>query len=61
MRFHDLRHSVATLLLAEGLPLKMVSGMLGHADVATTLRTYAHVLEGSQDEATGYMDRLFHG
>ena len=61
MRFHDLRHSAASLLLAEGVPVKVVSEMLGHTDISTTLRIYAHVLEGAQEQATSVMDRLFHG
>jgi len=60
MRIHDLRHSAASMLLAEGVPVKVVSEMLGHADVSTTLRIYAHVLEGAQEQAASYMDRLFH-
>jgi site-specific recombinase XerD len=47
------------LLLAEGVPVKVVSEMLGHSDVATTLRIYAHVIEGAQEQATSIMDRLF--
>lgn len=60
MRIHDLRHSAASLLLADGVPVKVVSEMLGHADVSTTLRIYAHVLEGAQEQAANYMERLFH-
>ena len=59
MRIHDLRHSAASMLLADGVPVKVVSEMLGHADVSTTLRIYAHVLEGAQEQAASYMDRLF--
>lgn len=44
--FHDLRHTHATWLLMHGVDLKTVSERLGHADEATTLRTYAHVLPG---------------
>lgn len=44
--FHDLRHTHATWLLTNGVDLKTVSERLGHADEATTLRTYAHVLPG---------------
>ena len=61
MRFHNLRHSAASLLLAEGVPVKVVSEMLGHSDVATTLRIYAHVLEGAQEQATSIMEKLFNG
>lgn len=61
MRIHDLRHSAASMLLADGVPVKVVSETLGHADVSTTLRIYAHVLEGAQEQAANYMERLFHG
>jgi site-specific recombinase XerD len=50
-RIHDLRHSAATLLLSRGVPIKVVSEMLGHADVSITLSIYAHVLPDMQDEA----------
>lgn len=43
MRPHDLRHSAATLLLLEGVNVKVVSEMLGHASTAFTLDTYGHV------------------
>jgi integrase len=60
IRVHDLRHSAATLLLDQGVPVKVVSEMLGHTDVQTTLRIYAHVIEGAQEQAASAMDRLFH-
>lgn len=60
MRFHDLRHSAASLLLAEGTPVRLVSEMLGHSDVKTTLSIYAHVIPGMQEQAASAMDRLFH-
>jgi integrase len=44
IRIHDLRHTFATLAIGAGIPIKVVSESLGHADIATTLRTYAHVL-----------------
>jgi integrase len=53
---HDLRHSAATLLLSRGGPLKVVSEMLGHADVGITLSVYAHVLPEMQDGAADAMD-----
>jgi len=59
MRVHDLRHTAASLLLAEGVPVKVASEMLGHSDVTTTLRIYAHVIEGAQEQAAIAMDRLF--
>ena len=43
MRFHDLRHSCASLLLANGVPLKHIQGWLGHSDFTTTANIYAHL------------------
>jgi integrase len=43
MRFHDPRHTAATLPLSRGVHPQVVSEMLGHADIAITLRVYAHV------------------
>jgi integrase len=50
-RVHDLRHLHATQLLAAGVPVRTVSGRLGHADAATTLNVYAHFLEASDRQA----------
>lgn len=55
---YTVRHTCATLLLRAGIPLKVVSERLGHEDVATTLRCYAHVLEGDQARAAGAMELL---
>ena len=43
MRFHDLRHSCASLLLANGVPLKQIQDWLGHSDFSTTANIYAHL------------------
>ena len=51
IRFHDLRHTCATLLLAKNVNPKVVSEMLGHASVAITLDTYSHMLPNMQDSA----------
>lgn len=59
MRFHSLRHTDATILLAEGVNVNVASEMLGHADVGITLRTYSHVLPGMQQQAADAMDKLF--
>jgi integrase len=48
---HDLRHTHATLLLKAGVPVKVVSERLGHANVAFTMSVYQHVLPGMQAEA----------
>lgn len=58
MHFHDLRHTYATLALLNDIPVKIVSEVLGHKDVSTTLRTYAHVLPGMGKEAAKTMDAV---
>ena len=59
IRFHDLRHTAATLLLADGENPKIVSERLGHAGIGITLDTYSHVLPTMQKEAVGKLDRMF--
>jgi integrase len=59
IRFHDLRHTAASVLLLEGIPAKVVSEMLGHASIGITLNTYSHVLPTMQRSAAAAMDRLF--
>jgi integrase len=56
MRFHDLRHTAATLLLGRGVNPKIVSEMLGHASIGITLDTYSHVLPTMQQSAAAEMD-----
>jgi integrase len=51
IRLHDVRHSYATAALAAGVPVKVLSQRLGHADVSITLRTYAHVMPGDDEDA----------
>ena len=58
VRFHDLRHTSATLSLLAGVPAKVVSDRLGHTSVAFTLDTYAHVLPEQQREAAQALDRI---
>ena len=59
VRFHDLRHAHATLLLLAGVHPKVVSERLGHASVGITLDIYSHVIPGMQAEAARAFDRLF--
>lgn len=59
MRFHDLRHSAATLLLAAGVHVKVVQEMLGHANVQTTLQMYGHVLPDMQQGAIDKLNDMF--
>ena len=61
IRFHDLRHTFATLLLIEGVPVTVVSKMLGHASAKMTLDTYSHVLPDSLDEASDAMEAAIFG
>ena len=51
VRFHDLRHTFATLALQNGVDIKTVSGMLGHFSAGFTLDTYAHVTTSAKREA----------
>jgi integrase len=55
VRFHDLRHTTATVMLAQGVDVRAIADVLGHADVATTLRTYAHMTEGATRRAAQVM------
>ena len=57
-RFHDLRHTFATLALQNGVDIKTVSGMLGHFSAGFTLDTYAHVTTASQRQAARTMGNL---
>lgn len=61
IRFHDLRHTAATLLLARGVNVKVVSEMLGHSNIGITLNIYGHVLPHMQQEAAHIMDRALRG
>ena len=58
IRFHDLRHTAATLLLAGGIHAKVVQEMLGHSSVAITLDIYSHTTPNLQAEAAAKMDDL---
>lgn len=55
VRFHDLRHTFATIALQNGVDIKTVSGMLGHFSAGFTLDTYAHVTTAAQKEAAQTM------
>lgn len=61
IRLHDLRHTHATLLLAAGVPVKVVSERLGHANATITLGVYAHVMPGMQQEAAEKFGALLYG
>ena len=58
IRFHDLRHTHGSLLIKDGIPVKVVSERLGHANIAFTMQTYQHVLPGMQADAARSTERL---
>jgi hypothetical protein len=58
IRFHDLRHTAATLMLQQGVHPKVVQERLGHSNIALTLNTYSHVLPSMQDAAAEKMDEF---
>jgi integrase len=57
IRFHDLRHTAATLMLESGYPIPSVSKILGHANPSITMRIYAHALEDSKAETIAGLSR----
>ena len=61
VRFHDLRHTFATLALQNGVDVKTVSGMLGHYSAGFTLDIYAHVTTAAQREAANTMGNVLSG
>lgn len=61
LRVYDLRHSCASILMAEGLNPKVVSERLGHANIALTLATYSHVSKGMQETASEKIENALFG
>lgn len=61
IRFHDLRHTAATLLLAQGVDPRTIMETLGHSQISLTLNTYSHVLPAMQRDAAERMNRLLVG
>ncbi len=59
IRFHDLRHSCASLLIAQGIPARVVMETLGHSQITLTMNTYAHIYAEVQRQAADAMERLF--
>jgi hypothetical protein len=59
LRFHDLRHSAATLLLAQGVHARYIMELLGHSSITLTMNTYGHVLEEMQRETARQTDAVF--
>ena len=58
IRFHDLRHTAASLMLNHGVPVLVVSKILGHSKVSTTLDIYGHMIPVMQEEAARIMDEI---
>ena len=58
VRFHDLRHTFASLMLLRGAKPKVISEALGHASVAFTMDTYSHIIEGMQEDAMALLDEV---
>ncbi|USK86177.1 tyrosine-type recombinase/integrase [Peribacillus asahii] len=59
IRFHDLRHTHATMLLAQDVHAKVISERLGHSNIQITLDTYSHILPSMQEEAVNQIDVIF--
>ena len=57
-RFHDLRHTFASIMLMKGAPAKVISECLGHASVAFTMDVYSHLLQGMQRDAMNLLDEV---
>ena len=58
MRFHDLRHTVASLALLRGAKPKVISEALGHSSVAFTMDTYSHIISGMQEDMMALLDEV---
>ncbi|MFE4120079.1 tyrosine-type recombinase/integrase [Priestia sp. YIM B13486] len=58
IRFHDLRHTHATILIQQNVNVKLISERLGHAEIGTTLDTYSHVLPNMQKTVSDELDKI---
>lgn len=61
IRFHDLRHSCASLLLANEVPMKMIQDWLGHSDMGTTANIYSHIDSNSKKESANAIGNALAG
>ena len=57
-RFHDLRHTFASLMLMRGAKPKVISEALGHSSVAFTMDVYSHIIDGMQEDAMALLDEV---
>ena len=58
IRFHDLRHTYASLLLAKGAPMKYVQSQLGHASITMTMDLYTHLLPEVNDKCVNLLNNI---
>ncbi len=58
IRFHDLRHTHATMLIQQNVNVKLIADRLGHSDIETTLNTYSHVLPDMQKSVSEKLDKI---
>ena len=58
VRFHDLRHTFASLMLLRGSKPKVISEALGHSSVAFTMDVYSHIIDGMQSDAMALLDKV---
>jgi integrase len=58
VRFHDLRHTFASLMLLRGAKPKVISEALGHSSVAFTMDVYSHIIDGMQSDAMALLDEV---
>ncbi len=59
IRFHDLHHTAATLLINQGVHAKVISERLGHADIKTTMNIYGHYIKHADEEVADKLNQLF--
>ena len=59
IRFHDLRHTAASVMIANGVPIKLVSEILGHSSIAITLQVYGHIYDEQRRDAANKLDELY--
>ncbi|MBK7782842.1 MAG: tyrosine-type recombinase/integrase [Ardenticatenia bacterium] len=61
IRFHDLRHTYASLLLAKGVSMRVIMELLGHAQISLAMNTYSHVMPEAIEDAAGLMEDILTG
>jgi len=59
IRFHDLRHTYASLLLAKSIPAKYIQNQLGHSTIQVTMDRYAHIMPEIREQSVNVLDGLF--